>query len=870
MPRGSRPAAAVDDCRATQADNAIAKLNPASPNPPQALRPSRSDRLRSLIPSGRASLLWIAALAATLGYLAIDSAARIRHLLAMENLYGVQVAAPAPAPASPTGFDLGRRNMVEPGNTADTYHWIMQTQTMLAGGPWRLHHVDYDNAPDGRAMHWASPPRWCLALLAFLDRGVSGRPLGAAAEQAVLYANPLLLAIFLLVAVPRIARRFGAAGAALIAVGTVASHPFYLNFIAGNAEHQGAAEVCAMLTVICLLGGAGGWTGSERTDGAGEPSRLPTLRQARRWFLASAVAGGVGLWLSAASEAPLLAGAGMGAIASVAVARSRAGHEGRTLTPELWRLWGLAGCTVSFAAYAIEYFPGQMGWRLEVNHPLYGLAWLGGGELICQLGRHWGPAARTAPVSRRMVLGACVLIVLLPSVLFLTRGSTFWVADPFLWRLHTAYIAEFHSMPWELAQSGWSFAAIARFLPLMLGIPPLLFLCRRGTAAFWKAQLILVLVPAGLELALATEQLRWWGLATGVALAALLPLFELLERQFPGRRARLWQLACALFLAPGAVNAVTLIPRESAFTAANLQSLEDRDIAHWLRLRSGTGPLVVLSTPNTTTSLAYHGGARGLGTLYWENRDGLEAAARIFAAATPDAARALILEHRVTHIVLVSWDPFVPAYVQLALGLPVGAAWTRGSFADALQGQTPLPPWLRPIPYPLPKNSALWGQRVWIYEVTEPQRPEEILVRTAAYLMEMGSYKEAARLQPALRALDSYIPALAELTRIEGQGSDAAGVQAAVERIVSLGTPPADLPAEDQVRVAVALAIGGRLDLARPVLDRCLGRMDERTLRRLTAGTLSDLLSLCDHLGAAFPDPALRALANGLLPPSLR
>jgi hypothetical protein len=136
--------------------------------------------------------------------------------------------------------------------------------------------------------------------------------------------------------------------------------------------------------------------------------------------------------------------------------------------------------------------------------------------------------------------------------------------------------------------------------------------------------------------------------------------------------------------------------------------------------------------------------------------------------------------------------------------------------------------------------------------------------------MEMGDYREAAGLLPALRALDSYVPALAELTRIEGQNSDEAGVQASVERIAALGVPQANLAAEDQVRLAVALAIGGKLDLARSVLERCLGQWDERTLRSFTAGTLSDLLSLCDHLGVAFPDPALRAFASELLPPSLR
>ena len=840
----------------------------------EALKPDASGQLRSDLPwlrrlAGRAGAWWVAALAAALAYVAVDTAARIRHLLALEHLSGVQVAAPAPDAGSATGYDLGRRVFVEPGNTADTYHWVMQTQDMLANGPWRLHWVDYDNAPDGRPMHWASPPRWGLALLAELDHGISGRALGAAAEQAVLYANPLLLAAFLVVAIPRVARRFGSAGAALLAVGTIACYPFYLNFIAGDAEHQSAAEVCALLTVVGLLGGAAGWVGPQQPDA--EPGRLPSAPAARRWFLVSAAAGGLGLWLSTASEAPVLAATGLGAIASLALMRRRPGPAGGTFRPELWRLWGFAGCALSLAAYAIEYFPAHLGWRLEVNHPLYGLAWLGGGELICQLGRLWVPGAAA---SRRpnplLAAGAAGLVGLLPAVLIVSRRQTFWVADPFLWRLHTVFIAEFRSMRWDLAHSDWNFAAIARLLPLLLSLPPLLFLCRRGTAPFWRAQLALAVVPAGFEFALAAQQLRWWGLASGLALATLLPFFELLARQSPGRRARIWQLGCALLLAPGALNALALVPRESAFSAPNLQALADRDLAHWLRLRAGAEPVVVLSTPNTTTSLIYAGSLRGLGTLYWENRDGLEAAAEIFAAATPEAAHTLILRRHITHVVLVSWDPFVIPYVDLARGLPAGAPWPPGSFADALLGGTPLPSWLRPIPYPLPPNSVFQNERVWLFEVTDPQEPGEILVRNAAFEMEMGRPEAAADLLPALRALDSSFPALAELVRIEGQRSDAAGVEIAMERLAALGPPPEGLAADDQVRLVVALAIGGRLDAARRELERCLERMDERSLRHLTAGTLSDLVSSCDHLGVTFPDPSLRSLAAQLLPPKFR
>jgi hypothetical protein len=824
---------------------------------------------------GRTSVAWIAALAAVLAFLIVDTTARIRHLTGMEKQYGVQVAAPIRDESSPTGYALGRRNFVEPGNTADTYHWVMQTQAMLAGGPWRMHRVDYDNAPWGRPMHWASPPRWGLALLAWADRGWSGLPLGAAAEQAVLFANPLFLGLGLLVLIPVIARRFGSSAAALLAIGAVSSYPFYLNFIAGNAEHQGAAEACALLTVIGLLGGAAGCVRPERTaPGLGRESDpgegLPTPRQARNWFLVSAIAGGIGLWFSAASEAPVLAATGLGAIAALMILRRQDGPAAGILRPELWRIWGATGCAVSFAAYAIEYFPGQMGWRLEVNHPLYGLAWLGGGELLCQLARYWAPptaAARRPQLG--LAIGAGALIALLPAVVGLTSGQTFWVADPFLWRMHTAYIAEFQSMRWFLVHGGWGLSPVACVLALLVSVPPLFFLLRRGPNRFWKAQLALALVPAAVEFALTAQQVRWWGLASGIACATLLPFFGLLERLSPGARSRAWRFACALMFVPGAVNALTLIHRESNFSPENLWEFVNRDIAQSLRLRAGQDPVVVLSTPNTTTSLIYHGSLRGLGTLYWENRAGLKAAAEIFAAST-DQAYALIQRRQVTHIVLASWDPFAATYIQLALGRPAGSGVPPGSFTNSLLGGSPLPPWLRAIPYPLPKTASLQGQHVLVLEVTAPQAARDIVVHNAAYLMEMGHLDEAAHLQPDLRRLDSYLPALAELARIQGELGDEAGVESTIARIAALGAAPADLAAEDQVRLAVALVIGGRLDAARQMLERCVQRMDERTLRHLTAGTESDLVSSCTHLGVSFPDSALQRLSAELVPPDLR
>jgi len=82
--------------------------------------------------------------------------------------------------------------------------------------------------------------------------------------------------------------------------------------------------------------------------------------------------------------------------------------------------------------------------------------------------------------------------------------------------------------------------------------------------------------------------------------------------------------------------------------------------------------------------------------------------------------------------------------------------------------------------------------------------------------------------------------------------------------------PPSDLVLEDRIRLAFVLAAAGRLEPAREQLARCLGGLDEPALRRLTAGSLHDLLVLTEKFEAPIPDPHLRRLAIELLPPMMR
>ena len=180
----------------------------------------------------------------------------------------------------------------------------------------------------------------------------------------------------------------------LLAFGAVGVGPFYQSFAEGWLDHHGLAALNALLSVLLLAGGAAGWVRTPTTERDADTSsllgRLPDRAQAKRWFIAAGIAGGVGLWISAASEAPVLVEVGLGALLATGLLGRHANEkDGARPDPSLWRVWGWSGAATSTFFYLLEYFPAHFGMRLEVNHPLYALAWAGGGEIIFRSCRWW-------------------------------------------------------------------------------------------------------------------------------------------------------------------------------------------------------------------------------------------------------------------------------------------------------------------------------------------------------------------------------------------------------------------------------------------------------------------------------------------------
>jgi hypothetical protein len=790
------------------------------------------------------------------GYAAVDSYLRSRHILEVGERYGVTVDAPAVDNHSPTGFADGRRSIVLPAGAADARHWVMQTQEMIARGEWRIRRVDYDNAPLGRDVHWASPFHWWLAALAWVDHAISGRPIGMAVERAALTAGPVMLVVVFLGLLPLLARKFSPTAAALAAVAMVCAFPFYTDFAAGRADHHGLANTSALLMVLLMAASA-----------APQANSSPGARAARRWFAASGAAGAIGLWISAATLLPIIASVGGAVLLAGWLGRRAADRIAWMADPMVFRYWGWAGGVVSFVAYLIEYFPSHLGWRLEVNHPLYALAWVGAGEVLRVATVVFAGRGRMIGRRNRMMAAVGAGAVLIAPAVILFAPETFVVRDPFVWQMHVRYISEFQDVFRALGTSkiGW----LELLGPLLLLAAPIVLPSRTDRPVEARAALVLVTLPAAAAWLLGAGQIRWMSLAIALSLPVVAVSCQWWEAGVARSRRARWALpaAMALLFVPGAFSAVRRTVRATDFTAEEIRSLAERDVAHWLRARGGSGPVVVAGAASPTTSLIFHGSLKGLGTLYWENAEGLKNASALFAAASPEAAEALARRLGVTHIVLFSWDAFDVVQAKLYRGLPESTPIPADLFIANLLAAPVPPPWLRAIPFKLPDHPELAGQQVRIWEVVPPQTPEKSAAHAVSYYLELGHPEIAARLAPLL---GDDLTGATMRAAIAVRQRDAAAFAAAFAQVSTRLAGANQMSLEERIALAVVLAVAERNDAAREQLRTALQKTDAASVRHLTSGTLSDLLVLADALGLEWPDAAVKRLAEQMLPPSRR
>ncbi|MCX6971647.1 MAG: hypothetical protein NTV93_16025 [Verrucomicrobia bacterium] len=645
-----------------------------------------------------------------------------------------------------------------PATSADARWWIIHTTEMIKQGSLRIRTTDRDNAPDGREVHWSSLLMWVLAALSSLIGSITGKGVLDTLPEAAFYACPILYACAIAGLGWMVAKRFGFRFAVFFGIALATCCFVCQSFRFAECDHHGIVLAFAMGSVLSICCGGAGFvlpSAKRRTQNPASLELFPALSAARKWFVLSGILGAAALWVSAATFVPILIGCGFGALAAAWIGRN-GGESKVSPHPELWRLWGFSGGIGCLFFYLLEYFPDHLGWRLEVNHPLYALAWLGAGELIARAirgirGEEWLPSSAK---EWRISLLATAFVLAPPLLVVLRRDLFFWVSDQFLLSLHVEYIQEFQGLWKSLAGSGSAVILLDSFLwPafVVLGTLSLVFLSKipRKNCVL----LLFPIFPAALMECLALLQIRWASIALGIWLVcAVMVLVVHSSGGYPGRipAPLRWLLLIIAFLA------VIVFPLRSAMAFLGRGRLADnlpkdlaptillRDIAHQLIQANPDRLPVVLSGVNSSTDLSYYGGIRTLGTLYWENLPGLERAARIFAATSPDEAKQLLLKAGITHIVIASWDDFGEAYVRLLkMSGKVPPTAAKPFLADLIEGNE-CPDWLRPLFYPIPTVFGLGDQKVRIFAVLPDQSPHDALLNTGIYFLEAGDYDRAA------------------------------------------------------------------------------------------------------------------------------
>jgi hypothetical protein len=605
---------------------------------------------------------------------------------------------------------------VLPATYADPQMWVRHAVASEATGDFRVRHTRADNAPHGREVHWSSPIVWLLRMAAWLEELVGSEPGARAIEEAVPWLNAPLLLGLVVVLSGWAAVRAGAGAGVIVACGMVGHARFYDGFLPANVDHHGLvnASVLGLLLGFVFMGA--GWWQAERS------SRTPVLpgsvAVARRGAIVSACSGAIGLWLSTASVAPVLALAGVSGLL-VAVWGGRASiRAGAQFEPAVWQLWGRLGAILSVLLYLVEYAPSHFGLRLEVNHPLYALAWWGGAEAVAQLSRwHLADPGGVAPRFPGFKF-ACALVAAGAPLLVIMLGgrSVFLVLDPVVGGLGQ-FVAE--GVPFATVFSARSWAALCYELPSALLVVPALMIWRvkPGPGGILTAPLsVITLATVGLGLL----QYRWFQTASAAQIALLVALLSAGSGLSPGRQwRRIIVVAGACFLLPLGilVSNELLENRRGVVHSTDLLQPLYRDVAAALRRDQPSGEIVVLASPDATAGIGYFGHFSGLGTLYWENAEGLHASAGILTALSDDEARRLVLRHRVTHVVMISRGNFIGEYFRLLYpGRPLEEG--HATFGYRLGTGHGLPGWLRPVPYEMPEDlkAALTIVRIFSVE----------------------------------------------------------------------------------------------------------------------------------------------------------
>jgi len=607
--------------------------------------------------------------------------------------------------------------------------WNQFANNLGTEGSFRLSYTFFDNAPEGRAVYWNSGFAWYLRGLGMLRHAwVPDEPFRNSLYRMSIWANPLLFLLSLVGVVLLAAYRFGPFFGAVMGFGMLTTSSYFGGFLPTTSDHHGLISLTLLGLFFGILWGGGGFVFPSEVEHSIFPT---TVRQARLGMIIAAISAATGLWVSALSMTIGLCALGIGVLIASFVFAKKALAAGFVFYPSLWKTWAGVGAIGSLFYYFLEHFPHLRSMRLEINHPLYALSFVGGGWLIALVHETFFLEAQPKSSSVGRWLGAGIALLVLPISIWVGGERFFIPLDPFMLKVHQC-ISEFMPASLLLEQKIIRWSDLLDIYGWLIPVAVWVMVLKR-TDRGTKWIFLYLTIQFGTLSSLVLIQYRWGMLAGPAMILFSAILISYLWKNYVERSAYRWLFGMIFVLSAagiayrpfseyilwkwGQYNAPS---GKVQMTAEEIRQLLHRDIAKVIQQNAAKKPVVLLGSPNSGCLIAAMGNFQTIGTLYWENRSGLEAAGQVLTAQTNEDALAFLRQHGVTHIALMPWENFIPEYFRILYPQKKPGYSVENSFGFRLMSQGIVPNWLTPIPYPESPYAKALNQKVFLFEIKIP------------------------------------------------------------------------------------------------------------------------------------------------------
>jgi hypothetical protein len=377
-----------------------------------------------------------------------------------------------------------------------------------------------------------------------------------------------------------------------------------------------------------------------------------------------------------------------------------------------------------------------------------------------------------------------------------------------------------------------------------------------------KEAVAVALTALAIAVAATRVQVGFWNVVDAALLALIAAMLACI---------RVRVIAWGLFLATGfsiAVGGGWLILSARASDSAELspseaEQLLERDLSHWLNIRSGNTPAVVFAPPSTTTTLSFFGEFLGIANFDADNQASIQFLLRVFNATSLLEAQTLLEARQTKYIVLPSWDSFFRDYLSLSHQSDRSA-----DFVQMLQ-QMDFPNWLRPIGYIPPRIGGYEKESVLVLVMTPDQSPAIAASRKVEYFLEIGKIDRANEAVRELKKYPGDIAALVAAAEVEKANQNETAFSDSIATIVrrlQYSRFKQPIVAWDRrVSLATILVQGRERGLAREQVQACIADATEERLRSLSPSAVRNLLLLSRGFNIPFANPELLVLARQLI-----